>query len=55
MKKRRIVELEPLQLMYDGSEMDGLEFRPRWLLGKDVSDSVKRCDIKLPKSNYFKS
>jgi hypothetical protein len=41
--------------MYDSSEMEGLEFRPRWPLGKDVSDSVKHCDIKLPKLNYFKS
>ena len=55
MIKRRTVELEPLQLMYDGSEMEGLEFRPRWPLGKDVSDSVRQCNIKLPKSNYFKS
>ena len=55
LKKRQVVELEPLQLLYESSEMERLEFRPRWPLGTDVSDSVKQRNIKLPKSNYFKS
>ena len=56
--KRRLdpaVKFEPLQLMYYGSEMEGLEFRPRWPLGEDASENVKQHNIKLPKSNYFES
>lgn len=47
-------QFEPLQLMYHGSEMDSLDFRPRWPLGTDISEDVKRLKIKLPKSKYFK-
>ena len=50
----RKLKCKPLQLLYYDSEMDGLDFRPKWPLGEDISNSVKQSTIKLPKLNYFR-
>lgn len=46
--------MKTFKLLYFGSEMEAVDFRPKWPLGTDLSEDVKSCNIKLPKMKYFK-